>query len=53
MMYFFKWSFTFKAPPPGAGKTGIDAVLHLLDSGLPADNITWVVPNDPWMTNRD
>jgi hypothetical protein len=37
----------------GAGKTGIDAVLHLLGLGLPPAAIVWVVPNDPWMTNRD
>jgi len=37
----------------GAGKTGIDAVLHLLYLGINPDLITWVVPNDPWMTNRD
>lgn len=37
----------------GAGKTGIDAVLRLLDLGVGQDKITWIVPNDPWMHNRD
>jgi len=37
----------------GAGKTGIDAVLRLLDLGVGQDKITWIVPNDPWMQNRD
>jgi len=37
----------------GSGKTGIDAVLYLLDQGVEADNIHWVIPNDAWMFNRD
>jgi len=37
----------------GAGKTGIDAILHLLGKGVQPDNITWVVPNDSWLIKRE
>ncbi len=37
----------------GAGKTGIDAALYLLERGVAPDRITWVVPNDAWFLNRD
>ena len=37
----------------GGGKTGIDAVLHLLDHGVNPDKISWIVPNDSWFINRD
>ena len=37
----------------GGGKTGIDAVLHLLDHGLNPDKIIWIVPADSWLFNRD
>lgn len=30
----------------GAGKTGIDAVLWLVDRGISPDHITWVVPRE-------
>ena len=36
----------------GGGKTGIDAVLHLLDHGTDPDRICWIVPNDSWFFNR-
>eukprot|EP00092_Neocalanus_flemingeri_P030778 GFUD01033429.1.p1 GENE.GFUD01033429.1~~GFUD01033429.1.p1 ORF type:complete len:486 (-),score=94.83 GFUD01033429.1:107-1420(-) len=36
----------------GGGKTGIDAVLFLLDHGVNQDKISWVVPNDAWFWNR-
>ena len=36
----------------GAGKTGIDACLWLLERGVDPDVITWVVPRDSWMLNR-
>jgi hypothetical protein len=36
----------------GAGKTGIDAVLWLLDVGVDADRITWVMPRDSWLIDR-
>jgi len=37
----------------GAGKTGIDAVLFLLDRGVEPDRITWIVSNQAWLFNRD
>jgi hypothetical protein len=37
----------------GGGKTGIDAVLWLLERGLDADRITWVRPRDAWLLNRE
>jgi len=36
----------------GGGKTGIDAVLFLLDHGVTTDKISWVVPNDSWFWDR-
>ena len=36
----------------GGGKTGIDAVLFLLDLGLDPAKICWVIPNDSWFFNR-
>ena len=37
----------------GAGKTGIDAILHLLDSNVDPKNMTWIISNDCWFFNRD
>jgi len=37
----------------GGGKTGIDAVLYLLDHGMNPDKISWVIPNDAWFFERD
>ena len=37
----------------GNGKTGIDAVLYLLNKGVDANNINWIVPNDAWLFNRE
>jgi len=37
----------------GAGKTGIDAVLFLLNQNVDEDKILWIMPNDAWMMNRD
>lgn len=37
----------------GAGKTGIDSVLFLLDQGVDPDHITWIMPNDAWLLDRD
>ena len=37
----------------GGGKTGIDAVLHLLDNNVDADKIAWIIPNDSWFFDRD
>ena len=36
----------------GAGKTAIDSCLWLLEQGLPADNIMWVMPRDAWFIDR-
>lgn len=36
----------------GAGKTGADACVWLLENGVPADQITWIVSRDPWFLNR-
>jgi hypothetical protein len=36
----------------GAGKTAMDTVLWLLQSGLPPERITWVMPRDSWLLNR-
>jgi len=37
----------------GAGKTGIDAVLFLLNQNVDEDKILWIMPNDAWYMNRD
>ena len=36
----------------GAGKTGMDSVIWLLENGADAGQIRWVVPRDPYMINR-
>lgn len=36
----------------GAGKTGLDTVCWLLVNGAAPEQISWVVPRDPWMLNR-
>lgn len=37
----------------GAGKTGIDAALFLMNSGVDPDDITWIMPNDSWFWDRE
>ena len=37
----------------GGGKTGIDAVLFLLELGVEPDAISWIIPNDSWFLDRD
>ena len=37
----------------GGGKTGIDAVLFLLDQGVDPGRVTWIVPNDAWLLPRE
>ncbi len=37
----------------GNGKTGMDAVLYLLDQGVDANHISWIAPNDAWIFNRE
>jgi len=36
----------------GAGKTGMDACLWLLDRGVDPDAICWIVPQDAWLLDR-
>ncbi len=36
----------------GGGKTGIDAILWLLEQRVNPDSITWVVSRDAWLLNR-
>ena len=36
----------------GAGKTGIDTVLWLLERGVAPERLTWIRPRDPWLLNR-
>ncbi len=36
----------------GAGKTGVDACLWLLENGTQPDAITWIMPRDSWFQNR-
>lgn len=36
----------------GAGKTGMDAVIWLLDAGATPDMICWVMPRASWFYNR-
>jgi hypothetical protein len=36
----------------GAGKTGIDAILFLLDQGVASDRVQWIVSNDAWLWDR-
>lgn len=36
----------------GAGKTGMDACVHLLARGVAPEAITWIMPQDAWFYNR-
>jgi NAD(P)-binding Rossmann-like domain len=36
----------------GSGKTGIDACLWLLETGVNPDSIRWISPRDAWFQNR-
>jgi len=36
----------------GGGKTGIDAVLWLLENKINANKITWIMPRDGWWIDR-
>jgi hypothetical protein len=36
----------------GAGKTGMDAVLLLLERGVKQENVRWIMPNDAWLLDR-
>ena len=37
----------------GAGKTGMDACLWLLQNGVAPDAIRWIMPRDAWMLPRE
>ena len=37
----------------GNGKTGMDAVLYLLNNGVSESNIHWVCPNQAWLFHRE
>ncbi len=37
----------------GGGKTGIDAWLWLLEQGVSADKIRWIVSRDAWLLDRE
>jgi len=36
----------------GGGKTGIDAVLWLLENDVDPDKIRWIMPRDAWLLDR-
>jgi hypothetical protein len=36
----------------GAGKTGIDTCLWLLERGVSPEQISWIRPHDSWLLNR-
>lgn len=36
----------------GGGKTGIDALLWLLEQGAKPDQLTWIISRDGWMHDR-
>lgn len=37
----------------GNGKTGVDAIMHLLDNGINPSQIQWVIPRDVWYFLRE
>jgi len=37
----------------GAGKTGIDAILFLLENGVEPARIQWIISNDMWLWARE
>ena len=37
----------------GSGKTGMDACLWLLETGVEPDAIRWIMPRDSWMLPRE
>lgn len=36
----------------GAGKTGVDACIWLMENGVSSEHLVWIVPRDPWFLNR-
>jgi len=37
----------------GGGKTSMDVLIWLLEQGVGADCLTWIVPRDSWLINRE
>ena len=37
----------------GAGKTGMDAVIWLLDNGAAPEQVQWIMPRDSWLLPRE
>ena len=37
----------------GGGKTSMDVVIWLLQQGVSADSLAWIVPRDSWLINRE
>lgn len=37
----------------GAGKTGIDTCLWLLGHGVEPERVTWIMPRDSWLLDRE
>ena len=37
----------------GGGKTGMDAVIWLLENDKEANDIHWIIPRDSWILNRE
>ncbi|MGB1448256.1 MAG: DUF2855 family protein [Flavobacteriaceae bacterium] len=36
----------------GGGKTGMDAIVYLLEQNIPAEKISWVISRDSWVIDR-
>ncbi len=37
----------------GGGKTGMDAIIWLLENGAKPDQVSWVCPRESWLINRN
>jgi hypothetical protein len=37
----------------GGGKTSMDVAIWLIETGFPAERISWVRPRDSWLINRE
>ena len=36
----------------GGGKTGMDAIVYLMENNIAAENISWVISRDSWVIDR-
>ena len=36
----------------GGGKTGMDAIVYLMENGIAAEKISWVISRDSWVIDR-